>query len=245
MYPIPRHVAIIMDGNGRWGKLHGRSRSEGHYAGVQAMETVIDACLDLGVDALTLYAFSTENWSRASDEVNYLMFLPIKFFQSKLPEFMRRNIRIAVSGNMERVPDRTRLAIERAVERTSRNTGMVVNFAFNYGGRDEIVQAARQLLGRVAAGELAVDDISEEAVGGALYTAGLPTLDLVVRTGGEQRISNFLLWQMADAELYFCDDLFPDFGRAALEEAVMTWQRGLGMPVGIPRGPVLSEPMEG
>lgn len=245
MYAIPRHVAIIMDGNGRWGKLHGRSRSEGHYAGVQSMETVIDTCLDLGVDALTLYAFSTENWSRATDEVNYLMFLPIKFFQSKLPEFMRRNIRIAVSGNMERVPDRTRLAIERAVERTSRNPGMVVNFAFNYGGRDEIVQAARQLLGRVTAGELAVDDISADAVSGALYTAGLPALDLVVRTGGEQRISNFLLWQMADAELYFCDDLFPDFGRAALEEAVMTWQRGLGMSVGIARGPVLSEPMEG
>src|SRR5699024_11401084 len=114
MYPIPRHVAIIMDGNGRWGKLHGRSRSEGHYAGVQAMETVIDACLDLGVDALTLYAFSTENWSRAADEVNYLVFLLIKFFQSKLLEVMGRNIWIVVLGNMERVTDCRRLAIEQA-----------------------------------------------------------------------------------------------------------------------------------
>lgn len=241
---IPRHVAVIMDGNGRWGKAQGLSRSQGHYAGVQSMEVVIDKCMDLGVEALTLYAFSTENWSRAADEVNYLMFLPIKFFQSKLPEFMRRNIRIAVSGNMERVPDRTRVAIERAVDRTSRNTGMVVNFAFNYGGRDEIVSAARLLALEVAAGRLDVDEIDESVVPGFLYTADLPTLDLVVRTGGEKRISNFLLWQIADAELYFSDLLFPDFDGAAIEEAVRVWQESCGYPVGV-IDPVHVESMEG
>lgn len=241
---IPRHVAVIMDGNGRWGKAQGLSRSQGHYAGVQSMEVVIDKCMDLGVEALTLYAFSTENWSRSADEVNYLMFLPIKFFQSKLPEFMRRNIRIAVSGNMERVPERTRVAIERAVDRTSRNSGMVVNFAFNYGGRDEIVSATKRLAQLVAAGQMDVDDISEDVVPGHLYTANLPELDLVIRTGGEKRISNFLLWQMADAELYFSNLLFPDFDGAAMEEAVLAWQRSCGFPVGV-LGPVRADSMEG
>ena len=244
VFHMPRHIAVIMDGNGRWGKLNGLSRSEGHYAGVQAMETIIDKSMELGVEALTLYAFSTENWSRATEEVNYLMFLPIKFFQSKLPEFMRRNIRITVAGNLDRVPDRTRIAIERAVGRTSRNSGMVVNFAFNYGGRDEIVQATKRLALDVLAGRMDGATLSEDEVADYLYTASLPTLDLMIRTGGEQRISNFLLWQMADAELYFSEALFPDFDGEALEKAVLAWQRACGYTGGVAPN-LLSEPMEG
>ena len=217
---VPRHVAVIMDGNGRWGKAHGLSRSEGHYAGVEAMENVIDASIQVGVEALTLYAFSTENWSRAKDEVKYLMYLPVKFFEAKVPEFMRRNIKIIVSGDLADVPKMTRNAIERAIEKTSLNTGLVVNFAFNYGGRLELVHAVRAM----ARDGVLTDSVTEADVYRYLYTRDLPALDLMIRTGGEQRLSNFLLWQVADAELYFSKDLFPDFGMKAFKEAVHEWR---------------------
>jgi len=223
---IPKHIAITMDGNGRWGKARGLSRSEGHFAGVKAMEEVIDACISLRVEALTLYAFSTENWSRPLDEVNYLMSLPIKFFHEKLPQFMKRNIRIRTSGNLKKVPFPTRVAIERAVKRTRNNDGMTVNFAFNYGGRDDIVQAIKAVVReKNVSGS---QETTEMDIEKHLYTNGLPSPDLMIRTGGEQRISNFLLWQAAEAELYFTDVLFPDFDETALKEAVCSWQKQRG-----------------
>src|SRR5690625_3564238 len=142
-----KHVAIIMDGNGRWGRARGLTRSEGHYAGVQAMEDIIDASICLNIEILTLYAFSSENWSRPKDEVNYLMYLPIKFFDQKLPEFMKRNIKIMISGDLSTVPKGTRNAVMRAVETTKDNSGIIVNFAFNYGGRDDILQAEERSIG--------------------------------------------------------------------------------------------------
>jgi len=217
---IPKHVAIIMDGNGRWGKERGLTRSEGHYAGVQAMEKVIDSCLDLSIEILTLYAFSSENWSRPFDEVNYLMHLPIKFFHQKLPEFMKRNIKIMVSGDLNSVPKRTKNAVTKAIEETKFNDGMIVNFAFNYGGRDDILQAIRKVIQEVEAKKIEIDHINEELFQHYLYTQELPDPDLIIRTGGEKRISNFLLWQSSSSELYFSDVYFPDFNEELLKKAI-------------------------
>lgn len=217
---IPKHVAIIMDGNGRWGKARGLTRSEGHYAGVQAMEKVIDSCLDLSIEILTLYAFSSENWSRPFDEVNYLMHLPIKFFHQKLPEFMKRNIKIMVSGDLNSVPKRTKNAVTKAIEETKFNDGMIVNFAFNYGGRDDILQAIRKVIQEVEAKKIEIDHINEELFQHYLYTQELPDPDLIIRTGGEKRISNFLLWQSSSSELYFSDVYFPDFNEELLKKAI-------------------------
>lgn len=215
-----KHVAIIMDGNGRWGRARGLTRSEGHYAGVQAMEDIIDASICLNIEILTLYAFSSENWSRPKDEVNYLMYLPIKFFDQKLPEFMKRNIKIMVSGNLNNVPSRTKSAIINAVEETKYNDGMIVNFAFNYGGRDDILQAIRKVLMEVEAERMDIEQIDEEVFQNYLYTKELPDPDLIIRTGGEKRISNFLLWQSSSSELYFSDVYFPDFNEELLRKAI-------------------------
>ncbi|GGN55822.1 isoprenyl transferase [Oceanobacillus indicireducens] len=221
MVDIPKHVGIIMDGNGRWGKSRGLTRSEGHYAGVQAMEKAIDASIALGVEALTLYAFSSENWARAKEEVNYLMRLPIRFFKSKLPEFMRRNVKITISGNMDELPKATRKTLQQSIDRTKNNTGLIVNFAFNYGGRGEIVQAVQHVIRDMQEKNIELD---EETIEDYLYTGGLPALDLVIRTGGEERLSNFLLWQAAHAELYFTDIYFPDFDEADMQAAIYEYQ---------------------
>lgn len=223
--PTPKHIAIIMDGNGRWGKERGLTRSEGHYAGVQAMEKVIDASIQLKVEILTLYAFSSENWSRPLEEVNYLMYLPIKFFNQKLPEFMKRGIRIMVSGNLDNVPKRTQKAIIKAIEETKNNEKMIVNFAFNYGGRDEIVRAVRKILLDMQRKQMSVDDLDEQMFKNYLYTRDLPDPDLIIRTGGEKRISNFLLWQSSTADLYFSDVYFPDFNEERLKEIITHYEK--------------------
>ena len=222
MVDIPKHVGIIMDGNGRWGKSRGLTRSEGHYAGVQAMEKVIDASICLGIQALTLYAFSSENWSRSKEEVNYLMRLPIRFFKQKLPEFMKRNVKIMISGDLEEVPRATRKVLHESIVKTKNNTGLIVNFAFNYGGRREIVQAAKQVIEAMREQDLELD---ENLFHQMLYTNELPDPELIIRTGGEQRLSNFLLWQCADAELYFTDIYFPDFNEKDLEKAIVEYQK--------------------
>lgn len=210
---IPKHVAIIMDGNGRWGKKRGLTRSEGHYAGSQTMEELIDASAEVGVEILTLYAFSTENWKRPKDEVNYLMNLPVKFFNQKLPEFMKRNIKILISGDMESLPKGTKRAVRNAMEETKNNTGLIVNFAMNYSSRSEIVHAIYEILQEAKNNPLLLEQLDEETFERYLYTRGLPDPDVVIRTGGEKRISNFLMWQSSEAELRFVDDLFPDFKR--------------------------------
>lgn len=219
---IPRHVGVIMDGNGRWGKSRGLTRSEGHYRGTEAMEKVIDASISIGIEALTLYAFSSENWSRSKEEVNYLMRLPIRFFKQKLPGFMRRNIKIMVSGDLDGIHRRTRKVLLQSIEETKNNTGLVVNFAFNYGGRNEILQAVQRVIKEAKKNNLEVD---ETLVANHLYTKGLPELDLVIRTGGEERLSNFLLWQSAEAELYFTDVYFPDFNEKEMRAAVYEYQQ--------------------
>lgn len=222
---MPRHIAITMDGNGRWGKANGLTRSEGHFAGTKAMEKVIDGCIDLGIEVLTLYAFSSENWKRSKDEVNYLMYLPIKFFHQKLPEFMRRDIKIMIAGNLEDVPRNTRRAMIKAVEETKYNQGLIVNFAFNYGGREDILQAVRQVIRDIQHHRIDIGSINEDLFQNYLYTKGLPDPELFIRTGGEQRISNFLLWQASKAELYFTDVYFPDYDQELLEEALAEYRQ--------------------
>lgn len=219
---MPKHVGIIMDGNGRWGKANALTRSQGHYAGVQAMEKVIDASIAFDIEVLTLYAFSSENWSRSKEEVNYLMRLPIRFFKQKLPEFIRRNVKILISGNIDGLPAATKKVLMRAIEETKKNTGLIVNFAFNYGGRAEIIRAVQQVIREMREQNL---ELNEELIGRYLYTKGLPDPDLIIRTGGEQRLSNFLLWQSAMTELYFSDVYFPDFGEEHLREALYEYQQ--------------------
>lgn len=212
-----------MDGNGRWGKQRGLSRSEGHFAGTEAMERVIDGCIELGVEILTLYAFSSENWARPKKEVGYLMYLPIKFFNQKLPEFMRRNIKIMISGDINEIPLLTRRAVTKAVKETENNDGMIVNFAFNYGGRGEILQATRQIIEEIQSKRVGFDEVDEALIQQFLYTKELSDPELFIRTGGEQRLSNFLLWQSSHSELYFTDVYFPDFSKEMLEEAILSW----------------------
>lgn len=220
----PKHIGITMDGNGRWGKARGLTRSEGHYAGAQTMEKIIDASIMLQVEILTLYAFSSENWSRPTEEVSYLMYLPIQFFKQKLPGFMKRNIKIMFSGDMDKIPAATLKAIKKAVKKTANNRGLIVNFAFNYSGREEILNVIKQLAIEVENNRLKPEQLTEDTIQRCLYTSKLPDPELLIRTGGEKRLSNFLLWQASEAELYFTDVYFPDFNKELLEEAIVQWQ---------------------
>lgn len=217
---VPKHIAIMMDGNGRWGKEHGVTRSEGHYAGAKTMQNIIDASIEMDIKILTLYAFSSENWSRPENEVSYLMQLPIRFFKQKLPDFIKRNIKILVSGNLSELPEQTRNVLVKAMEQTKENDGIIVNFAFNYGGRGDILQAARQIIREIQLDHVQLENVDQEMVRHFLYTKDLPDPELVIRTGGEKRVSNFLLWQSSMAELYFSDVYFPDFNRELLFRAI-------------------------
>ena len=218
---IPRHVAIIMDGNGRWAKAHGLPRSLGHRAGVDRLRGIIRLSSDIGVSALTLYAFSTENWKRPKDEVGVLMNLLIEYFNKEIDELHGNNVRIKALGDIAFFPDKVREAIESAMERTRDNTGLKLNIALNYGSRAEILRAANESSKAVAAGEAA--EITEELFTSFLYTADSPELDLLIRTSGEQRISNFLLWQLSYAELLFTDAYWPDFSDECYIEALRTF----------------------
>ena len=223
--PGPHHVAIIMDGNGRWAKARGLPRVAGHRRGADAVRRVIRGAGELGIPVLTLFAFSTENWTRPADEVSDLMGLLRHYLRHELEELGRNGARLRVIG------DRTRLAqdivgdIADAEQRTRANTRIDVNICINYGSRDEIVQATRSLARKVEAGELAPEKIDESLFERELLTAGVPDPDLLIRTSGEQRISNFLLWQCAYAELVFVDTLWPDFGKDHLEQAVAEFRR--------------------
>ncbi|HEX8188114.1 MAG TPA: isoprenyl transferase [Pyrinomonadaceae bacterium] len=222
---LPRHVAVIMDGNGRWAARRGQPRVAGHRAGVEAVRSTVDTAARLGLGALTLYAFSTENWKRPRLEVDALMRMLKRYLRLELKEIDRQNIRFQPIGRIEGLRDSVRRELERAVEHTSRNTGMVLSVALNYGGRAEIVDAVRAAARALAAEGRAAGEVTEEDIGRHLYTAGLPELDLLVRTSGELRISNFLLWQAAYSEIYVTETLWPDFRRADLLEAVADFQR--------------------
>jgi undecaprenyl diphosphate synthase len=222
--PLPSHVAIIMDGNGRWATRRGLPRVAGHREGVKAARAAVQAADQMGLRHLTLYAFSTENWSRPEDEVSTLMRLLEEAIYRELPELMKRNVRLQVIGRRHGVPVPIRRGLDRVVQETGGNTGLNLLMAFNYGGRDELVDAFRTLARRVAAGELSPDEISEAHVEAALYTTGVPDPDLLIRTSGEMRVSNFLLWQIAYTELWITPTLWPDFGPLDLYRAVAEFQ---------------------
>ena len=221
---VPTHIAVIMDGNGRWAKRRGLSRSQGHEAGVEGVRELIEACDDLGVRYLTIYAFSTENWSRPRIEVNKLMSLFADTLTKELKKLEDHHIRLKVLGDIEALPARTRRVFENGVADSADEPGMTLAFAVNYGSRAEIVQSVRSIAERVAAGEIAPDDIDGDLIAAGLYTADMPDPDLLVRTSGERRISNFLLWQIAYSELYVTDVLWPDFDRYELLRAVLDYQ---------------------
>ncbi|CAM8667901.1 isoprenyl transferase [Sphingobium sp.] len=215
-----RHVAIIMDGNGRWAKKRLLPRVAGHRAGVEAVRKVARAAQELGLECLTLYAFSSENWKRPASEVADLMGLLRHFIQSDIDEMHGHGVRLRVIGNYRALEPSLVTLIESAMARTAGNSGPIVAIALNYGAQDEMVQAVQALAARAAAGEIAADAIGAADIDRALYTADLPPLDLMIRTSGEQRLSNFMLWQAAYAELYFTDMLWPDFDGRALAQAL-------------------------
>ncbi len=221
---IPRHVAIIMDGNGRWATKRGLPRSAGHRAGMEALRDLITASSELGIEALTLYAFSTENWKRPRDEVGTLFSLVVEYFNREISELHEKGVRIRVLGDMSRVPQKARAALMRAEDMTHDNRGLKLNLAINYGARAELVRAAKALAEDVSNGGMAPDAIDEAAVSSRLYTSGQPDVDLLIRTGGEMRLSNFLLYQSAYAELLFTDTLFPDFDKAHYLDAIREFQ---------------------
>ncbi len=214
---LPRHVAIIMDGNRRWARAHDLSELEGHAAGVEAIRGLLRHAVRRGVPVLTLYAFSRENWARSDDEVRGLFRLLEDAIRSETDELRTQGVRVRLLGRVEELPDDTRKSIGGALDATSDGARLLLNIAFNYAGRTELVDAVRRL---VASG-IAPEQIDEATVSAALYTAGLPDPDLVIRTGGEQRLSNFLIWQSAYAEFFFCDSLWPDFGADAFDEALL------------------------
>ena len=211
---MPRHVAIIMDGNGRWATRRGLPRSAGHAAGTEALRDIIRASDDWGIEALSLYAFSTENWSRSKEEVGALMGLLLKYFETEIDELDEKHVRITILGDVQGMPEPQRQALINAMARTRGNTGLKLNIALNYGGRAELTRAARLLAEDVRQGVLSPEEIDESAFAARLYTAGLPDVDLLIRTSGEMRTSNFLPWQLAYAEMVFDDCLWPDFDRA-------------------------------
>jgi undecaprenyl diphosphate synthase len=218
---LPRHVAIVMDGNRRWARQHGLSEGEGHSAGVDAIRPIVEHCADLGMEALSIYAFSRENWARDEAEVQTLFGLLEAAIRRETADLVRQGVRVRILGRLEELPDQTRASVADALSATEAGHRMTLNVAFNYSGRSEIVDAVR----RAVADGLRAEEVDEEAIRSRLYTADGPDLDLLIRTGGQQRISNFLIWQAAYAELYFTDVLWPDFAPATLDAALVEFAR--------------------
>ena len=222
---LPQHVAVIMDGNGRWAKKRDLPRTAGHQAGAQAAERLIRfAGGQLGLRHLTLYAFSTENWERPAGEVDFLMELLDRFISEKIAEFESEGVRVVVSGDLARLPAALQQHVRNAIERTAENSTLILNVALNYGSRQEIVRACRMIAEHVASGKIDPAKIDEHTISSSLYTSEIPDPDLIIRTSGEMRLSNFLLWQAAYTELYFSDTLWPDFGPDELLRAITQYQ---------------------
>lgn len=220
---IPAHVAIIMDGNGRWAKAHNQKRSYGHQAGVETVRKIVKTAAELGVKYLTLYTFSTENWNRPQDEVAALMALLLDSIEDEI--FMKNNVAFRVIGDMDRLPENVSARLKQCIEHTSGNSRMTLVVALSYSSRWEITQMVKQISGKVKAGVLNIDDIDETLVSQNLSTSFMPDPDLLIRTGGELRLSNYLLWQCAYSELYFCDTFWPDFGEEDFYKAICDYQR--------------------
>ncbi len=222
---VPEHIAIIMDGNGRWAKKRGLPRVAGHQQGVKTVRRVVEACGDLKVKVLTLYTFSTENWRRPEEEVSALMKLLLMTLRREIDDLMKNNVKLSTIGELDLLPADAAAGIREGVERTRNNTGLILNLALSYGSREEMLQAVRQLAHRVREGNLDPEQISKQVLEEALYTAGMPDPDLLIRTSGEMRLSNFLLWQMAYTEIFITDTLWPDFQKIHLYEAIIAFQR--------------------
>ncbi|NGQ94042.1 isoprenyl transferase [Brevibacillus sp. SYP-B805] len=221
---IPVHVAVIMDGNGRWAKMRNLPRIAGHRAGMKAVKEIVKAADAIGVKYMTMYAFSTENWKRPQEEVDFLMKLPQEFLSTELDELIERNVCLKMLGSKDELPSHTLEALEIAEEKTKGNTGLQLNFALNYGSRKEMIHAMQELARKVQAGELQPEEIDEAAVARHLYTRDIPEPDLMIRTSGEIRLSNFMLWQLAYTELWFTDVLWPDFTKEHFYQAIAEYQ---------------------
>ncbi len=222
---LPKHIAIIMDGNGRWARAKGLPRAAGHHAGMVAMRETIRAADDFGIQALTLYAFSTENWKRPRTEIQYLWYLLDEFFQADIDELVERNVRISFLGDTSKLPSYSQKTIESALRKTANNDGLIVQFALNYGSRAEIVDVIRMIAQDVKDGKVDLTEIEETLISSCLCKNGVPDPDLLIRTSGDQRVSNFLLWQIAYAELYFVDEMWPDFSRELFYEAITAYTK--------------------
>ena len=222
---LPRHIAVIMDGNGRWARQRGDERSSGHIAGVESVRRIIEASAEIGLGYLTLYAFSTENWNRPKEEVDMLLHLIVTVIAKETEGLVRNNVRLNVIGDVERLPRESRESLEECLVATAACTGLNLNMCLSYSSRWEITEAARRLASRVAEGSLSPSDIDEKMISDNLTTAGIPDPDLLIRTGGEERISNYLLWQIAYSELYFTDVLWPDFTNEEYADAIIDFQK--------------------
>jgi undecaprenyl diphosphate synthase len=222
---LPRHIAVIMDGNGRWARQHAMGRISGHKKGAEAVRRTVRTCREIGIQVLTLYAFSTENWLRPQHEVKALMRLLEEYLRSELPELLETGIRLTTIGDIEALKEPIKSALQETMTKTAHNQDMTLNLALSYGGRDEIIAAFKKMVLDIQAGNLSLQGISKDIFPDYLYTAGLPDPDLLIRTSGEYRISNFLLWQSAYTEFYFTDVLWPDFDRDELFKAIAEYQR--------------------
>lgn len=224
-HPIPEHIAIIMDGNGRWAKKRALPRIAGHHEGMKVVRRVTKLVNELGVKVLTLYAFSTENWKRPKLEVDYLLRLPEEFLGTFLPELIEENVQVRLMGKRENLPKHTLAAVDKAIKETGHNTGLILNFALNYGSRDEIVEAVKDIIIDVKKGNIDENELTEGLFSSYLMTKDFHDPDLLIRTSGEIRLSNFLLWQLAYSEFWFTDVLWPDFGEEQLFEAISEYQQ--------------------
>jgi undecaprenyl diphosphate synthase len=222
---VPQHLAIIMDGNGRWARERGMPRAEGHRAGAESVREATEACKELGIRFLTLYAFSSENWKRPQAEISMLMTLLERFLREKSKEMQQQNMRLQAIGQLDQLPPQTRARLEEAIRLTANNTGVTLILALAYGGREEIVEAARSLARDARAGKLDPDAIDADLFASRLYTTGIPDPDLLIRTSGEMRLSNFLLWQVSYAEIVVVRKFWPDFTKADVHEAVAEFSR--------------------
>jgi len=221
---LPKHIAIIMDGNGRWAKNQGFKRVFGHKKGVEAVRQTVEAATDLGIEALTLFAFSTENWNRPKFEVDTLMSLLVSSLKKEIKTFQKNNVKLQTIGDLEKLPKRAKKQLLEAIELTKNNTQLTLTLALNYGAREEIINAVKNISKKIVNNELNPEEINEKIINSHLYTFTLPVVDFLIRTSGEKRISNFLLWQIAYAELYFTDVLWPDFNKEDFYEALLDYQ---------------------
>lgn len=221
---VPEHIGIIMDGNGRYAKMRKMPRIKGHYEGMQNVKRIVRHAADIKIKYLTLYAFSTENWSRPRSEVNYLLRLPTDFLGTFLPELIERNVRVTVIGDFKGLPKHTQKAVQTAIDRTADNTGLTLVFALNYGGRDEIVEAVKEMIKDVQDGKLQAETLDGEIIDNYLMTRGMPDPEMIIRTSGEYRLSNFLLWQGSYSELFFSNTLWPEFGIEEFDSMIAQYQ---------------------